>query len=381
MKKQDIKNIDLSLRQFTFDFDTTGQKTDELVVKEIFSQLKVQGFAGIEDTLERLQQDHGLAPFDALQNMFWSAMERKIYFRSGKETLTPVQAKKILLQSEGPADLIITGNQRVETAVFNDMVLFIQSLPAALDGDILEPSKTDSLSIQYNFSVCLITCLKAWQSALNDFEPVAARTYFPDHDKIRAYLKLLTGLLARQDSHSIITACHENRPVLSRLNKDMGMLTEFYTRQARFWNTLVSAIDGFEHQILSPQENAHIPPDLKKDHPEISQDLKELRRIMQSPCPYDRVPEAKALFKRINRFNKAVEKEKLKARRNKGASQIDALIKTMISRFDRADVDPDKRNQHLYPVRLLKKQIHHAPSIPTVDVLVAQARDLAEDVL
>jgi len=300
-----------------------------------------------------------LPEIDTLQYIFWSAQELKIHFRVDGKNITPFETKQILLQSPEKYVEIIT-NKNVENSIFQDVASFYQKL--------FKGKNQNNFDDQYNFSRYLLLDLKKWEADLNSFKPIAQKPFYPGRKEIHEYLQILKIILSRQDSYSLIYACYNNKEKIAKMADDVEIISEFYTRQVKFWDLLITSIEEFRVNLT----------EIKKTS-EIFFGFSRLNQILASSYPYNFITEADRLLKMVRNHNDLIVQKKIQAHQIKAISKIDVMIEELIKLFDIYIPDLDQRNKFLYALRSARKKIPHATSIKQIDLVLFNTEDMVDD--
>ncbi|MDA3790448.1 MAG: hypothetical protein PF503_18395 [Desulfobacula sp.] len=359
MKIQFIKEMILGPRQLTFGFDNNPREEQNFVISCIIEQFENHGQVVLDKFIAHLKEMHDLPEIDTLQYIFWSAQELKIHFRVDGKNITPFETKQILLQSPEKYVEIIT-NKNVENSIFQDVVSFYQKLSKG--------KNQNNFDDQYNFSRSLLLDLKKWETNLNSFKPIAQKPFYPGKTEIHEYLQILKIILSRQDSYSLIYSCYNNKEKIAKMADDVKIISEFYTRQVKFWELLIQSIEDFRINLT----------EIKKTQ-EIFSGFNRLIQILESSYPYNFITEADRLLKMVQNHNDLIVQKKTKAHQIKAISKIDVMIKELIKLFDIYTTDLDKRNKFLYALRSARKKIPHTRSIKQIDLVLCNTEDMYDD--
>ena len=359
MKIQIIKEMILGPRQLTFGFDNNPREEQNLVISCIIEQFENHGQVVLDKFVAHLKQMHDLPEIDTLQYIFWSAQELKIHFRVDGKNITPFETKQILLQSPEKYVEIIT-NKNVENSIFQDVASFYQKLSKG--------KNQNSFDDQYNFSRSLLLDLKKWETNLNSFKPIAQKPFYPGRKEIHEYLQILKIILSRQDSYSLIYSCYNNKEKITKIADDVEIISEFYTRQVKFWDLLITSIEEFRINLTEIKKNSKAFAGFNR-----------LTQIITSPSPYNQISEADRLLKMLRIHNDLIVQKMIKMHRTKAISKIDSMIKKLIKLFDIYSPDKDLRNKFLYALRSVRKKMPHTTSIKQIDMVLCNTEDMYDD--
>jgi len=359
MKIQIIKEMILGPRQLTFGFDNNPREEQNFVISCIIKQFENHGQVVLDKFVAHLKGMHDLPEIDTLQYIFWSAQELKIHFRVDGKNITPFETKQILLQCPEKYVEILT-NKNVENSIFQDVTLFYQKLSKG--------KNQNTFADQYNFSRSLLLDLKKWETNLNSFKSIAQKQFYPGYKEISEHLQSLKIILTRQDSYSLIYACYNNKEKIAKMADDVKIISEFYTKQVKFWELLIKSIEEFRVNLT----------EIKKTQ-EIFSGFNRLTQILASSYPYNFITEADRLLKMVQNHNDLIVQKKTKAHQMKAISKIDVMIEELIKLFDIYTPDLDKRNKFLYALRSARKKIPHTTSIKQIDKILCNTEDMYDD--
>ena len=360
MKIQIIKDIILGPRQMTFGFDNNPHEDQNFVISCIIEQFENHGQVVLDKFVAYLKQMHDLPEIDTLQYIFWSAQELKIHFRVDGKNITPFETKQILLNSPDKYVEIIT-NKNVEDSIFQDVVLFYEK-------KLSKDKNQNTFDDQYHFSRSLLLDLEKWETNLNSFKPIAQKPFYPGREKIHTHLKSLKTILAKQDSYSMIYACYNNKEKIAKMAEDVKIISEFYTRQIKFWDLLITSIEKFRVNLNEIKKN-----------PEIFSGFNRLTQILALPSPYNQISEADRLLKMVQNHNDLIVQEKTKAHCEMAISKIDSMIKKLAKLFDIYRPDQDLRNKILYELRSAEKKVSYAQTIQQINQFLYNTEDMFDD--
>ncbi len=362
LKAKDIKGIETGPRQLTFDFEEKVRAgMNSFIISCIRERISAHGQVFLDHLISHIKETSNIAEPDTLQSVFWSAEELKIHFRIDGRTVTPYQARKILLDfPDKPVELV--ENKQVEASIFQDLVMFCRQLMTLKNINFQDD--------QYEFSLSLLSNLKTWESDLATFKIMAQKPFYPGKQKINEYLHFLKTLLARQDSYSLICKCYEKRERIAEMAGDINILSRFYTKQADFWDLLIQCMAGFGETLAELRQN-----------PEAASGLERLNRILSSPSPWDLISEAEQLLRNVQNHNDRILEEKVQNHRLEAISFIDSLIRKLNRKPVSGSSEQDLRSRCLYLLRIAKKQLQTKTTVEEINRLIDNAEDITEDIL
>jgi hypothetical protein len=362
LRIRDIKTIDPGPRQLTFGFDTiTPEEKDALIMASFREEIAVHGHIFLTDLVSSVVEKHSLSEQDILQSIFWAANELKLHFMIDDSAISPHEARNILLKAPA-ATMILIDNQKVEDSVYQDALSFYQAL---MPEKIIEAGEE-----QYKFAIALRSIFTDWEAALKDIEPHTRKPFFPGSQKIEKHLQFLKGLMAHQDTASIINNAYNKREAIGEIKTELEILSQFYGQYAGLWESFIR---------LSEDLSPHLAE--LKQTPEALQDYYEFIRILESTAPWDMILEAERLYENLENHKNRIIKAKLRQKRIEAQADIQVIIEEVTQFLDTQKSDMDFRNQCLYPLQEGLSQVEKKGSLNALDDLVSHLEDMAEDIL
>ena len=359
LKIPHIKSIETGHRQLTFGFDDNLQE-DKLVMSCVKDQIKNCGHAVLDEIVTHIQLEHGIDEIFILQNIFWSARELKIHLRADSKNITPLTAKKILLDSPDK-QITIIANKSVPDLIFQKMVCFYNKL--------FSPDKPVEFADQYEFSRTMLRVLEKWESDIASHQVLSKKKFYPGERIINKCLMVLSQVLGRQDSYSLILACYENQDKIIEMAEDVHIISKFYSNHSEFWELLIQSIGKFDVNLEKIKQN-----------PQIFSAFNNLTRIVALPEPYNEITKAKENLKIVQEHNDFIEQEELLEHQRKTIFELDLMIEKLKTLFQKNNSDPDFCNTHLYELRKIRIKLEHAKTIKTIDFEFANVQDMYDDV-
>jgi hypothetical protein len=355
MRKQDIKDIKLGLRQLTFGFEKNVLKEQDLIMSCIKKQTEKNGHVILDEFVQYVKELHDLSEFEILQYIFWFAQDLKIHLRIDGKNLEPHKVKKVLLKSTEQSVKIIT-NKSVDDSVFQDVKSFHQKLSGE--------KSLDDYDDQYDFARLLAKEIRDWESCLKSYRYTAQKPYFPGKKEIDDGLYFIKTISAKLDSFSLINAFYNNKEQILKLVDDVKTISGFYTKHIDIWETLIQSVEEFSENL----------PELKKDSG-IAAGFDRLTQILSSSRPYDMIMEVGELLKNVKAYNDKIEENKTKQCRIAALSKVDNMIERMKVHLDAHKTGQDLRNKSLYSLRIINKSISKAKNIKRIDIYINEAED------
>jgi len=343
----------------TFGFDDNLQE-EKLVMSCVIKLIRSYGHAVLDEVVTYIKLEQGIDEISILQNIFWSALELKIHLRADSKSITPITAKKLLLHSPGKQIKIIT-NKPVPDLIFQEMVCFYNKL--------FSPDNSVEFSDQYEFSRSMLRILEKWESDIGSCQALSKKQFYPGDRTINKCLMLLSQILDRQDSYSLIIACHENQDKIMEMTEDAHIILKFYSNHAEFWKLLIQSIEKFEINL-----------EIIKQNSQIFSAFNTLTRVLALSKPYNEVTKAKEKLKIVQEYNNFIEQEKLKEHQKKIILELDLMIEKLNTLFKKNNTDPDFRNTNLYELRKTRIKLEHAKTIKAIDFIFSNAKDMYDDI-
>ncbi len=354
MKKQTIRDVKLGHRQLSFGFEDHTRKEQDLVMSRFNDEIQKHGYAVLDEFIQRTDALTDLSESEILQHIFWFAQDLKIHFRIEDKNLDPNRVRKTLLKSPEQR-VIILPVKAVDETLFQAVKQFYRQLA---DENLCDDDD------QYRFSRRLERKIKDWKLFLISCRSDAQKPYFPGKKEIDSGFQVIEKIFAKRDAFSLITAFHDYKDQILRLDKDIKKLSGFYTRHRSFWETLIHSIDAFyDHSV-----------ELRKD-PETADAFERLKRILSLSAPYDLIDEASELLKKVKVRHNRIVADQTENYRISGLAKVDHMIERMRRHLDSRRAGQDLQNKALYPLRRIAKHIRRAESIQTINRLLEDAQE------
>jgi len=190
--------------------------------------------------------------------------------------------------------------------------------------------------------------LKAWQTSLNSFKPLADTGGYPGKEEIVDALSVIKPLLASDESYKFIDKFNQSKKDLLDLSDEFHNLEQFYENQRPTWEKLRSAFQKFQLNRLELEGNEEAAPSLKR-----------MGEILTVPAPYGMLYEAEGLIQIVGQVNK----ELIEGCREKVTGRISALTEEVGRELDAISADGNLRAQCLMPLERLLEQAQKQESI------------------
>ena len=190
--------------------------------------------------------------------------------------------------------------------------------------------------------------LDKWQKALLHALPYTNQAdRYPGRIVVNAVIEAIKPIQDEKDSKRFVDALLLSADKLKNLQPKHDQVTGFYNSQRPAWEKVFDT-----YQKCRPNESG-----IREQDPAAAQALADLRTIITSPEPYNRIPEAKNLAEKVEAANKAAIE---KARENAKAAivEIQEDLDKAISPLD----DQSARDLQA-PLRDLKDQVDRETSL------------------
>ena len=205
--------------------------------------------------------------------------------------------------------------------------------------------------------------LAGWMSDLSEYQTLAGTGQYPGGETIAEALGAIKPLAAEQETVALIERFLARKNDLLDLADDLHELRNFYRHQRQAWDQLLEAKQRFKANRNELEQEAGAGAALKR-----------IQQILDARSPYGMVKEAAGLIQQIAQVNDALIAE----HRNQVLPEIDKQLGKVQIELDAAQADHDLRNQCLYPLQQLKKQVEAQTSLAHIDQAGSRSVDLAD---
>ena len=205
--------------------------------------------------------------------------------------------------------------------------------------------------------------LAGWTSDLSEYQTLAGTGQYPGGETIAEALGAIKPLAAEQETVALIERFLARKNDLLDLADDLHELRNFYRHQRQAWDQLLEAKQRFKANRNELEQEAGAGAALKR-----------IQQILDARSPYGMVKEAAGLIQQIAQVNDAL----ITQHRNQVLPEIDKQLGKVQIELDNAQADHDLRNQCLYPLQQLKKQVEAQTSLAHIDQAGSRAVDLAD---
>jgi len=137
--------------------------------------------------------------------------------------------------------------------------------------------------------------LKAWETALSTFKPLADTGNYPGKAEIEEALAVVKPLLACDESYKFIERFNQHKEDLLDLSDEFHNLEQFYDNQRPTWEKLRSAYQRFQLNRL----------ELEQDK-EAASSLRQMRVILKAPAPYAMLYEVEGIVRIVGEVNETL---------------------------------------------------------------------------
>jgi hypothetical protein len=200
--------------------------------------------------------------------------------------------------------------------------------------------------------------LKAWQTQLSRFKPLADTGTYPGATEIDEGLSLIGRLLKPEDSYQFIERFNENKSDLLALHDQYHDLENFYSHQKTMWDRIRKAAERFELNRL----------ELHRDEDAASA-LKRIQEILGAPAPYALIKEADSLIATVESVNAAL----IEARRSEATDTINGYTEMLKPDIATTGDDSTLSQACLGPLERLCDQVKQLESVAHISQAEAEA--------
>jgi hypothetical protein len=190
--------------------------------------------------------------------------------------------------------------------------------------------------------------LRAWESKLTQYKPLADTSDYPGQDEIADGLSVIKALLACDESFKCIERFNERKDDLLELADNFHDLEHFYEHQRPTWDKLRKANEKFQlnRMELERDEDAH-------------KALCRMAEILAAPSPYGIIQEAEGLVSTANKVNQQL----ITDSRKRAGTVIADISKQVAEEVKAAGVDDRVKAACLDPLDTLHKQVDRQESV------------------
>ena len=190
--------------------------------------------------------------------------------------------------------------------------------------------------------------LKAWETSLNSFKPLADTGDYPGKEEIADALSVIKPLLVSDESYKFIEKFNQSKNDLLDLSDEFHNLEQFYQNQRPTWEKLRSAFQKFQLNRLELEGSEEAAPSLRR-----------MGEILTAPAPYSMLYEAEGLIWIVGEVNKGL----IEGCKAKVTSKISAFTVEVRKELDAISADGTLQTQCLKPLERLLEQTMSQESI------------------
>ena len=190
--------------------------------------------------------------------------------------------------------------------------------------------------------------LKAWETSLNSFKPLADTGDYPGKEEIADGLTVIKPLLGIDESYKFIERFNQSKNDLLDLSDEFHNLEQFYQNQRPTWEKLRSAFQKFQLNRLELEGSEAAAPSLKR-----------MGEILSAPVPYGMLYEAEGLIQTVGDVNKAM----ITQRRTDTLDKIKGHISEMNREIEAVKGDDTLRYSCFGPLEKLQKEVERIESV------------------
>ena len=208
--------------------------------------------------------------------------------------------------------------------------------------------------------------LKAWETDLQSFKPLAETGSYPGKEAIADALRTVARVLAEEDSCKCIERFNSLKTELQDLADSFQELKDFYERQKPAWEGLRKALERF-------QPNRR---ELDRD-PKAGPALKRMGDILAAPRPYGLIKEASGLIQTVAGVNDAL----VAARRTEVLETISRQSALIDQELATHSVDSSLKAACVAPIQTLRQQVQEEQSLAHLAQAQGEAMGALDDVI
>lgn len=190
--------------------------------------------------------------------------------------------------------------------------------------------------------------LKDWQTSLSGYQPLADTGDYPGKEDIADGIRLISKLLADDDSYTFIERFNALKDDLLDLADQYHDLEHFYEHQRPSWEKLRKSYGRFQLNRLELEQDTQAGPALKR-----------MGDILAAPSPYGLIKDAPGLITTVETVNTALVTAKQQQTLEKIAEHIASLSKDI----EAANGDSDVRAACLGPLETFRSKVETQSSL------------------
>ena len=190
--------------------------------------------------------------------------------------------------------------------------------------------------------------LKAWETALSGYRPLAETGNYPGQEEIADGLSVTRPLLACDESYKFIERFNERKDDLLAISDDFHDLENSYEHQKPTWERLRKASERFGLNKLELERDAQAAPAVGR-----------MQEILAAPSPYGLIKEADGLIAKVETVNA----ELVSQRRADAVAKIDGQVAEVSRELAAMPGDAALKAACLRPLETLRGQIERQDSL------------------
>jgi hypothetical protein len=207
--------------------------------------------------------------------------------------------------------------------------------------------------------------LGGWRTNLAQYKTLADTGDYPGAQEIADALGVIAKLLAEKEkSFSLIGKFLERKDDLLDLSDNVHELENFYDSQRPTWEKLRKAYARFQLNRTWLEKDATAAAALQR-----------MQEILGAAAPYGMIKDVASLIQTVEGVNTAL----VTKWRVHVLQRIDALVAKVEAELDAAQASADLRNQCLYSLQTLKRQVEKQASIAHINQAQQSAIEAADD--
>lgn len=191
--------------------------------------------------------------------------------------------------------------------------------------------------------------LREHHDRLERYAELAAEGTYPGSQTIADCLRTVQPLLKIEEPHRFFERFNADRAELHDLSEDYADLSNFFEKQKRVWDQMLSAEQRFEpnRQELMLDEQTR-------------KSLRRLQEIREAPQPYGLIHEIEPLLTQVRSTNESL----LQSARERAQHAIDAQIEDVQQDLAKFPDEPELAEKCLSPLQNLRSRIASQISLP-----------------
>ena len=190
--------------------------------------------------------------------------------------------------------------------------------------------------------------LKAWETSLKGFKPLADTGDYPGKREIAEALSIIKPLLSSDESYKFIDKFNQSKDDLLDLSDEFHNLEQFYQNQRPVWEKLREAYRRFQLNRLELEQDERAASSLRR-----------MGEILSAEAPYQMLYEVEGLIRTVEEVNRGL----IQRCKEKVTGRISALLEEVSKELEAASADGGLRSNCLRPLERLLEQAKDQESI------------------